>query len=174
MARLPLTVNSKVGKEAIPVSPDDLSTPDYTVRLNDPRVLTEAFNLGELITETRRIARKPVYKRGSQIPVPLCIREMLAKAIATGYLTHPERFALSTFALRVWGFERAMNFFKVMDDYDERVTRYQLKHIASRKYMFPKCRTMMLLGDCNEDLKRRCPFYPWLEPFLPDWKEVEE
>jgi len=159
MGRLPFTVNSKAGREAVPVSPDDLSTPDYAVRFNDPRAFTDAFSLGGLITETRRVVRSPVYKKGSQIPVPLCIREMLAKAVATGYLTHPERFALATFGLRVWGFERTANFFKVMDDYDERVTRYQLNHIASRKYLFPKCRTIMLLGDCNEEARRRCLFW---------------
>jgi hypothetical protein len=174
MGRLPFTINSKVDKEAVPVSPDDLSTPDYTVRLNAPGAFAEAFNLGGVVTKTRRIVRNPVYKRGSHTPLPLCIKEMLAKAVATGYLTHPERFAFSTFALRVWGFGRTMNFFKIMDDYDERVTRYQLSHIASRRYVFPKCRTMMLLGDCNEDLRRRCPFYPWLEPYLPDWREAGE
>lgn len=173
MGRLPFTINSKAGREAVPVSPDDLSTPDYSVRVNEPRLFVEAFNLGGVITESRRIVREPVYAKGSYSALPLCIREMISKAVATGYLTHPERFALSTFGLRVWGFERTMNFFKVMDDYDERVTRYQLNHIASRRYSFPKCRTIMILGDCNEDLRKRCPFYPWLEPFLPDWSGVE-
>jgi len=170
MARLPFTVNSKVGKEAIPINPENLTDVDYSVRFNDPRAFIEAFSLGGMITETRQIVREVVFEKGKHVTPPLCIREMLSKAVATAYLSHPERFAFATFSLRVWGYERTHAFFRLMDDYNERTTSYQLRHIASRKYRFPKCKLLMLLGVCNEGFKSRCPFYPWLEPYLSDWR----
>jgi len=170
MARLPFTVNSKANKEAIPVNPENLSDIDYSVRLNEPRAFADAFSLGGVITETRQIVRKVVFEKDSSITPPLCIREIASRAIATGYLSHPERFSFATFSLRVWGYERTKKFFRLMDDYSERETSYQLRHISSRRYMFPKCRTLMALGMCNEGFKSRCPFYPWLEPYLSDWR----
>jgi hypothetical protein len=174
MARLPFTINSKVGKEAIPVNPENLSDIDYSVRLNEPRAFVDAFSLGGLITETRQIVRKVVFERGASITPPLCIREMLSRAVATGYLSHLERFSFATFSLRVWGYERTRAFFRLMDDYNKRETSYQLRHIASRRYMFPKCRTIMYLGACNEGFKLKCPFYPWLEPYLPPWEVASD
>jgi hypothetical protein len=169
MARLPFTINSKAGREAIPVNPENLSDIDYSVRLNEPRALVDAFGLGGLIVETRQIVRKVVFERGTNITPPLCIREMMVRAVATGHLSHLERFSFATFSLRVWGYERTHSFFRLMNDYRERETSYQLRHIATRKYLFPKCRTLELLGVCRDEFKSRCPFYPWLEPYLPDW-----
>jgi hypothetical protein len=172
MARLPFTVNSKAGREAVPVSPENLTDIDYSVRFNEPGVFVEAFSLGGIITEARRVVRKVVFEKGKHVIPPLCIREMLSKAVATAYLSHPERFSFATFALRAWGFERAHAFFKLMEDYDERKAVYQLGHIEARRYVFPKCRTLMLLDICSEGFKARCPFYPWLEPYLPPWEAV--
>jgi hypothetical protein len=169
MARLPFTVNSKAGREAVPVNPENLSDIDYSVRFSEPGAFAQAFDPGYASTSARRVERRVVFERGRLITPPLCIREMLFSAVATGHLSHLERFAFAAFSLRAWGYERTHAFFRLMSDYRERETSYQLRHIAARRYFFPKCRTLVLLGVCREEFKSRCPFYPWLEPYLPDW-----
>lgn len=172
MARLPFTINSKTGTEAIPVNPETLEEPYYSVEVNEPEAFKEVFSINGSGKSKNDIERSVLFGKGMGTKPPHCIREMLLKGTATGYLNHQERFALASFGLRVWGYERMKRFFSLMDDYQEYVTTYQLSHIRSRKYLYPSCNTLLALGVCEPWMVERCPFYPWLEPYLPEWSDT--
>lgn len=84
--------------------------------------------------------------------LPPCIRGLLEN-VGAG-LTHPGRFALTTFMLNV-GLppEKLLGIYQQFPDYRSDVTEYQVKHIAGQsgsrtEYTAPACATMKSYGLC--------------------------
>ncbi|MEM2111274.1 MAG: DNA primase large subunit PriL, partial [Candidatus Bathyarchaeia archaeon] len=76
---------------------------------------------------------------------PPCIRRLYNLAKSGGHLSHVGRFTLTSFLLRA-GMEpsQVVDLFRVSSDFNERLTRYQVEHIAGgrgsrTKYIPPKC-----------------------------------
>ncbi|MEM0040335.1 MAG: hypothetical protein QXY20_07005 [Thermofilum sp.] len=166
-SRLPYTVNTKAGRIAKPVDMN-LEQVDYPeIPLNDVGVVASFFNgfdagdTSSYIAVNRRVAVESIDD------APVCVRRMINSLIATGELDHLPRFALAVFLLRTVGFEGARRVFMMAGDYSEYVTSYQLKHIAERKYMYPSCTAIASMSFCDDKVK--CPFKPWLEPYLREW-----
>jgi len=85
---------------------------------------------------------------------PPCIRQLYDNAAAGRHLSHVGRFALTSFLLRV-GLppEKVIDLFRSSADFNERMTRYQVEHIAGAKgsrtsYMPPSCETLRTHGVC--------------------------
>ena len=86
---------------------------------------------------------------------PPCIRE-LYDTIASGRpVSHIGHFALTSFLVNIgMSVENVVNFFRSVSDFDERMTRYQVEHIAGvrgsrTKYIPPRCDTLRTHGICH-------------------------
>lgn len=85
---------------------------------------------------------------------PPCIRKILNELRSGKNLPHAARFALATFLLNIgMSVDEVVNLFKASPDFNERIARYQVEHLAglrgSRvKYSPYKCSNMRSLGLC--------------------------
>jgi len=86
---------------------------------------------------------------------PPCI-QALYQAFSSGrHLSHIGRFALTSFLINVgMPSEKVIELFKNVSDFNERMTRYQVEHIAGQRgsrtcYTTPKCDTLKTHGVCN-------------------------
>jgi len=90
-----------------------------------------------------------------QAAFPPCIKA-LYQAISTGrHLSHVGRFTLTSFLINI-GMppENVIELFRNFSDYNERMTRYQVEHIAGERgsrtqYIPPKCETLQTHGVCT-------------------------
>jgi DNA primase large subunit len=89
---------------------------------------------------------------------PPCIKS-LYQAISSGrHLSHIGRFTLTSFLVNIgMPLDTVIELFKNFSDYSERMTRYQVEHIAGERgsrtrYTPPKCDTLQTHGVCiNSD-----------------------
>lgn len=86
--------------------------------------------------------------------MPPCIINLYNNLLAGKNLPHKGRFTLTSFMVNSGGTpEDVINLFKSAPDYNERITRYQVQHIAGekgrkKKYTPPKCNTLKTHGIC--------------------------
>jgi DNA primase large subunit len=90
-----------------------------------------------------------------QTAFPPCI-QALYQAFSSGHhLSHVGRFTLTSFLINIgMPSETVVELFKNFSDYNERLTRYQVEHIAGEKgsrtrYIPPKCDTLKTHGVCT-------------------------
>ena len=94
---------------------------------------------------------------------PPCMAEILARARRGEHLSHHERFAIATFLLNIGAdVDRVVDVFRSMPDFNERITRYQVEHLAGlrgsgKRYRTYSCETMRSLGLCRADCGTRSP-----------------
>ncbi|RLE77465.1 MAG: DNA primase regulatory subunit PriL [Thermoprotei archaeon] len=99
---------------------------------------------------------------GGEDLYPPCIRKLLEDLRSGKNLPHAARFALATFLLNIgYGVEEVLALFRTSPDFNERVARYQVEHLAglrgSRvKYLPYKCANMRSLGLCADPEGRVC------------------
>ncbi|MEM2273177.1 MAG: DNA primase large subunit PriL [Candidatus Bathyarchaeia archaeon] len=86
--------------------------------------------------------------------LPPCIRELYEAALSGRHLSHIGRFTLTAFLLGI-GMDPNMivDLFRKSADFNERMTRYQIEHIAGQRgsrtrYTPPKCDTLQTHGLC--------------------------
>lgn len=94
---------------------------------------------------------------------PPCIRQLYEAAQSGRHISHIGRFTLTSFLIKV-GMDKNMivDLFRKSADFNERMTRYQIEHIAGErgsgtKYTPPKCDTLQTHGLCPgaDDLCKR-------------------
>ncbi|KSW12238.1 hypothetical protein CF15_05655 [Pyrodictium occultum] len=94
---------------------------------------------------------------------PPCIADLAARARGGEHLSHHERFALATFLLNIGAdVDYVVGYFRNMPDFNERITRYQVEHLAGlrgsgKKYRVYSCEKMKTLGICKADCGTRSP-----------------
>jgi len=85
---------------------------------------------------------------------PPCIRELRNSALAGRHISHVGRFALTSFLINSgMTVENVIDCFRPSSDFNERMTRYQVEHIAGgrgsrTKYIPPRCDTLRTHGVC--------------------------
>ena len=85
---------------------------------------------------------------------PPCIKALYEKLSSGGHLSHIGRFALTSFLVNVgMPTEAIIDLFRNLSDFNERLTRYQVEHIAGERgsrtrYIPPKCETLKTHGVC--------------------------
>ncbi len=88
------------------------------------------------------------------IAMPPCQKNLLSLLQTGKHISHMGRFAMAAFLLNVGtSEEELLKMFKSFTDFDERMARYQVEHIAGkrgsrRKYTAPNCHTMQTHGLC--------------------------
>ncbi len=136
--------------------------------------------LARLIEEARRVVQearpKPkVLKQGGRIRVkipkgvvveeafPPCMADILERARRGEHLSHHERFAIATFLLNLGvDVDRVVDVFRNMPDFNEKITRYQVEHLAGlrgsgKRYRTYSCEKMKSLGLCKAECGTRSP-----------------
>ncbi len=85
---------------------------------------------------------------------PPCIKKLHKTALEKGHLSHIERFTLTSFLLNSgMSVDGVIECFRPTSDFSEKMTRYQVEHIAGgrgggTKYVPPKCDTLSTHGVC--------------------------
>jgi DNA primase large subunit len=98
-----------------------------------------------------------------QAAFPPCINALYEVASSSHHLSHIERFTLTSFLVNIGMSPESVNeLFKTFSDYNERLTRYQIEHIAGERgsgtrYTPPQCSVLQTHGVCKnrDDLCRR-------------------
>ena len=98
-----------------------------------------------------------------QAAFPPCINALYADAAQAHHLSHIGRFTLTSFMVNIGMTPEGLNdMFKTFSDYNERLTRYQIEHIAGErgsgtKYTCPQCSVLQTHGVCRnrDDVCRR-------------------
>jgi DNA primase large subunit len=79
---------------------------------------------------------------------PPCIKQLYDSLVVGQHISHIGRFTLTSFLLNVgMKVEKLIELYTSFTDFDQRLTRYQVEHIAgtrgsSTKYTSPSCRTL--------------------------------
>jgi DNA primase large subunit len=101
-------------------------------------------------------------KTVTQSAFPPCI-VALQEAVAKGHhLSHVGRFTLTSFLVNIgMPSEKVAELFKSFSDYNERLTRYQIEHIAGERgsrtrYTPPNCATLQTHGVCVRSNDNSC------------------
>jgi DNA primase large subunit len=102
-----------------------------------------------------------------QAAFPPCINALYADASQSHHLSHIGRFTLTSFFVNIGMTAESLNeLFKTFSDYNERLTRYQIEHIAGErgsgtKYTCPQCSVLQTHGVCkNKDEVCRLIYHP--------------
>ncbi len=98
-----------------------------------------------------------------QSAFPPCISSLYQAFTSGRHLSHVGRFTLTSFLLNAgMPSEKVVELFRNFSDFNERMTRYQVEHIAGEKgsrtrYIPPKCDTLRTHGVCtgSDDLCQR-------------------
>ena len=142
---------------------------DYSKRVDVVRALANAVGglgvqrslVASVTTTTGVVVRK--HRVGG---VPPCMGAIISEVKSGGNPSHQARFALAAFMLRRCQdsgrdahdcVEEVVGLFRTVADFDEKVTRYQVEHIAGlrggrKSYMPPSCEEMNSLGLCPTNL----------------------
>jgi len=89
-----------------------------------------------------------------QTAFPPCINALYQAVSAGRHLSHIGRFTLTSFLINIGMTpENVVELFKNFSDFNERMTRYQVEHIAGERgsrtrYIPPKCDTLQTHGVC--------------------------
>jgi DNA primase large subunit len=90
-----------------------------------------------------------------QTAFPPCIKALYQAVSAGRHLSHIGRFTLTSFLVNIgMPSENVIGLFKSFSDFNERMTRYQVEHIAGERgsrtrYIPPKCDTLKTHGVCT-------------------------
>ncbi|MEM1542218.1 MAG: hypothetical protein QW101_05200 [Ignisphaera sp.] len=99
----------------------------------------------------------------AQTLFPPCIRKLIEDITKGENLSHHQRFALATFLINMGiNIDTIVRLFSYSPDFNERITRYQIEHLAGlkgskKKYLVYSCDTMKTLGMCKAECNIKNP-----------------
>ena len=118
-------------------------------------IMDHVNQLKQLAIEKRgEIRLEEIPKSVIMAAFPPCIKGVYDKIASGRPISHIGRFALTSFLINIgMTVENVINFFRTVSDFDERMTCYQVEHIAGRrgsrtKYIPPRCDTLRTHGIC--------------------------
>ena len=128
-----------------------------------PELIMIAEKLKKLAAENIEETVDELPKTIVQTAFPPCINAIYQAAFSTHHLSQMERFTLTAFLLSIgMSTEKVSEIYRGFSDYNERLTRYQIEHIAGERgsgtrYTPPQCSILQTHGVCKnrDDLCRR-------------------
>jgi DNA primase large subunit len=134
----------------------------YIERKLDTKVKFLPSNIMARVNQLRQLAAKKreeiqfeeMPKRVVMEAFPRCVKGIYDRVAAGRPASHMGRFALTSFLLGIgMSVEDVFKFFRSVSDFNERMTRYQVEHIAGTrgsgtKYTPPNCSTLRTHGIC--------------------------
>jgi DNA primase large subunit len=129
---------------------------DQKIGLTLPQtVIKRAERLKQLaLTKRGQIRQEEMPKETTIEAFPPCIHQLYNSAQTGRHLSHIGRFALTSFLINSgMPVENVIECFRPASDFSERMTRYQVEHIAGdrgsrTKYIPPRCDTLRTHGVC--------------------------
>ena len=133
-----------------------------------PKYPSELTKIAERLKKLS--AEKIGYTESEELPkvvvqaaFPPCINALYEAASSSHHLSHVGRFTLTSFLVNIgMSSDKVNEMFKGFSDYNERLTRYQIEHIAGERgsgthYTSPQCSVLQTHGVCKnrDDLCRR-------------------
>lgn len=140
-----------------------------------PRNITDTAEKLKQQSQTKRgqIRQEEMPKETVVEAFPPCIRQLYDMAQTGKHLSHIGRFTLTSFLISSgMPVETVVEHFRPVSDFSERMTRYQVEHIAGdrgsrTKYIPPMCDTLRTHGVCpGMDDTCRGPRYPVRHPLI--------
>lgn len=117
--------------------------------------------LGEYLDSARSLVPREVIEREKrstpkrfEAAFPPCMSKLKEALLRGEHLSHHQRFALATFLLSVgYDVDEVVEMFRASPDFDEKVARYQVEHLAGlrgsrKRYRVYSCDKMKSLGLC--------------------------
>jgi DNA primase large subunit len=107
-----------------------------------------------IAARSRQLAADEMPRAAMAAATPPCMTNLLSLLQSSKHISHTGRFAMTAFLLNIGtSDEELLKMFKSFADFDERIARYQVEHIAGkrgsrRKYTAPNCSTMRTHGLC--------------------------
>jgi len=107
-----------------------------------------------IAARSRQLAAGEIPRAAMAAAMPPCMANLLSLLQSSKHISHMGRFAMAAFLLNIGtSEEELLKMFKSFTDFDERIARYQVEHIAGkrgsrRKYTAPNCSTMRTHGLC--------------------------
>ena len=155
--------------------------PDELTRLIEEarRVVQEARPKPKILAKGGRIRVKVPKGVVVEEAFPPCMADIMEKARRGEHLSHHERFAIATFLLNLGvDVDRVVDVFRNMPDFNEKIARYQVEHLAGlrgsgKKYRTYSCEKMKSLGLCRADCGTRNPiqaYYRMLSKLVKEGK----
>jgi len=121
-----------------------------------PKILETAERIKKLsIEKIGKTEMEGFPKVITQTAFPPCIRTLYQAFSSGRHLSHIGRFTLTSFLINIgMPSEKVIELFKNISDFNERMTRYQVEHIAGERgsrthYTTPKCDTLKTHGVCT-------------------------
>jgi len=118
-------------------------------------IMNRVEQLKQLFIEKRgKIRSEEIPQTVVTAAFPPCIKELYSSVKSGHHLSHIGRFALTSFLVNIgMTVENVVDLFRSFSDFDERMTRYQVEHIAGEKggrtkYIPPRCDTLRTHGVC--------------------------
>jgi len=128
---------------------------DTKIKSLPPGIMARVTQLRQLAAERReQIKLEEMPQRVVMEAFPPCIKGVYDRVSAGRPASHIGRFALTSFLLNIGMTEEdVFKFFRSVSDFNERMTRYQVEHIAGTrgsgtKYTPPNCATLRTHGIC--------------------------
>lgn len=121
-----------------------------------PRSITDTVEMLKQQAQTKRgqIRQEEMPKETVVEAFPPCIKQLYSMAQTGKHLSHIGRFTLTSFLISSgMPVETVVEHFRPASDFSERMTRYQVEHIAGdrgsrTKYIPPMCDTLRTHGVC--------------------------
>ena len=128
---------------------------DTKIKSLPPAIMARVNRLRQLAAEKQeQIRLQEMPERVVMEAFPSCIKGVYDSVSAGRPASHLGRFALTSFLISVgMSAEDVFKFFRSVSDFNERMTRYQVEHIAGSrgsgtKYTPPNCSTLRTHGIC--------------------------
>jgi len=128
---------------------------DTKIKSLPPNIMARVNQLRQLAAKKREQSQlEEMPKRVVMEAFPSCIKGIYDRVAAGRPASHIGRFALTSFLLSIgMTAEDVFKFFRSVSDFNERMTRYQVEHIAGTrgsgtKYNPPNCTTLRTHGIC--------------------------
>jgi len=129
---------------------------DVRVGSLPPNIMSRIERLKQLLAEKKGKVRLEEFpKKVVLAAFPPCIKELYATTASGHHISHIGRFALTSFLVNIGMTpEDVIDLFRSLSDFNERMTRYQVEHIAGErgtrtKYVPPRCDTLRTHGICH-------------------------
>jgi len=129
-------------------------TADATVQLPDELGRRVEPLRSTLRARSQHLAAEEMPHAAMASAMPPCMKNLLSLLQTSKHISHMGRFAMAAFLLNIGtNQDELLKMFKAFSDFDERIARYQVEHIAGkrgsmRKYTAPNCATMRTHGIC--------------------------
>ena len=139
--------------------PEIKNLPEEITAISDGLTKLAQETMGQEIEEMPKVVVQAAF--------PPCINALYADASQSHHLSHIGRFTLTSFMVNIGMTPEGLNeLFKTFSDYNERLTRYQIEHIAGERgsgtrYTCPQCSVLQTHGVCkNKDELCRRIYHP--------------